>query len=110
MTKTPSSLTFAPEPAQPLGVIANFRRQNLDGYPVTQQNMPGAVDGSHTSLAQHCIDLILPVEDRTDERGEIFLQHLAIDGTKTDAIVVLSFANAAMFHRGVNLNVATGSV
>jgi len=62
MTKTPSGLTFAPKPAQPLGVVSNLWRKNLDCHTVAQQNVPGAVHGSHAPFPQHRIDLVLAVE------------------------------------------------
>src|SRR5688500_10322091 len=44
VTQSTSGLTFATEATQPVCIVSDFRRKNLDCYAITQQDMAGEVD------------------------------------------------------------------
>src|SRR5262249_7125648 len=104
MSKTPCGLSLTPEATKPLGIVADLWRKNFYGDAVAEQYVTRAINRSHTTFAQHRIDLILPVENRPYQRRWVIFQDFSINWAKTYAVVVFSFTDLAMFHRGLSPN------
>src|SRR5688572_6987554 len=100
MTKATRRLTFTPESSQPFGVVSDLGRQHFDRDAIAEQDMARAINCSHAAFAEQRLHLVLPVEHGVDDRRWIGLQHLAINRTEADAVVVFRFAGSAVFHSG----------
>jgi len=100
MSKTTRCLTFTPESSQPLGIRSDFRRQNFDGHAIAEQNVAGAIDGSHSAFAEQRFHLVLAVEHGVDDGSRIGLENLPVNRTEANAVVVFCFAGSAVFHSG----------
>src|ERR1044072_5270973 len=98
MAKPARRLAFALKAAQPFGVAAHFRRQQLDCDPITQQNVPRAINGAHPTFSQNALNLVLAVEHSSDYRGGILFQNFSVVGTEANAIFEFLFAGQAKFH------------
>src|SRR5882724_10244661 len=103
MTKAAGRLTFALKAAQPFSVAAHFRRQQLNGDAIAEQNVPRAIDRAHSTFAQQSFDLVLAVELLADQRRRIFFQYLAIGGAEAQSVVIFSVAGRAVLHGGTSL-------
>src|SRR5215210_8896395 len=98
MTKTTGRLALAPKTSQPLGVASDFGRKNFDRDAVAEQDVLGAIDGSHAAFAEQRFHLVLAVEHGVDDGSRIGLEDLAVNGTEGYAVVVFRFAGSAVFH------------
>src|SRR5207248_7181344 len=96
-------LTLALKTTQPLGIAAHFRREQLDGDTIAEQNVTRAIDRAHAAFAQQRFDLVLAVENRADKTGRIFLQHFAVFGTEAQVVVELIIAGWAVLHADASL-------
>src|SRR5438067_2165892 len=103
MTKSPRGLAFALKSAQPFGVAAHFWRQNFDRDAIAEQDMTRAIDGAHSTFAQHGFDLVLAVECSADERRRIFFENLAVFRAEANAVVEFFVASGAVLHSGASL-------
>src|SRR6185503_17490172 len=100
MTKSPGCLPFATKAAQPFRVVSHFRRQNLNGHSIAQQDVPSQVNCSHPTLTEEGFDLILTIKDSANERRRVVFQHLTVSGAEAHIVVIFSFADGAIFHAG----------
>src|SRR5215212_2296724 len=100
MTKTARCLALTSKSSQPLGIRSDFRRKNFNGNAVAEQDVPGAIDCSHSAFTEQRFHLVLAVEHGIDDGGRIGLEDLAINRTEGYAVVVFRFAGSAVFHSG----------
>src|ERR1700730_7591665 len=98
MTKAPRRLTFALKAAQPFGVAAHFRRQQLDGHAIAEQNVPRAIDRAHAAFAEKGFDLILAVQSTTDQRRRIFFQDFAVLPAEANTVIEFFVTERAVLH------------
>ncbi len=89
MAETARGLSFAAKAAQPLGVIAHLRRQNLNGHAIAQEYVARAKDRSHAAFAEHGFYVVLAVKGRVDDSCGVVLQHFAVSSAEALAIFVL---------------------
>ena len=98
MTKTSRCLALASKSSQPLGIRSDFGRKNFDRDAVAEQDVPGAIDCSHSAFAEQRFHLVLAVEHGIDDGSRIGLENLAINRTEGYGVVVFRFAGSAVFH------------
>src|SRR5215213_7948241 len=101
MTKTTCCLAFTAKSPQPLRVGSDFGRKYFDGDAVAEQDVPCAIDGSHSAFSQQRFHLVLAVEHSVDDGSRVSLEDLAINRTEAHAVVVFRFAGSAVFHPGL---------
>jgi hypothetical protein len=87
MAKAAGRLTFALKAAQPFRVASHFGRQHFNGYAIAEQNVPRAINGAHSTLAEEGLDLILTVKHLARQRRWIFFQDLAVSRAEADTVI-----------------------
>src|SRR6185436_12355465 len=75
-------LSLAQKTPQPGSAGANIAREQFERDDVLEQDVAGAIDGTHPSLPKQRLDLVEAVEGGAEERGRVHLERLAVVGAQ----------------------------